>query len=72
MDNEWLQHPVTKEVRKALEDRRYQLMLYMAQGATLSSEAETTLSYTARTVGEIAGLTEAIDLMRKTDESNPD
>ncbi len=65
---EWKEHPVTKEVflaiRKTIEDLKDKLI----DGQTLSNHADVTHGLTSKTIGQIDGLNQLLNMYFEDDQ----
>jgi hypothetical protein len=65
---DWLSHPVTKAVKRVLEDVKRDREIQLGRGYTLSDDATLTAQKTAKMVGCLEGLALFLEMEIEDDE----
>ena len=59
---EWKEHPVTREIFKGLKELKADIKDQLGNGATIGPDAEFTHASTSRSVGQIDGLNQLLNI----------
>lgn len=59
---EWKEHPVTKEIFKEIKFVRNEIVEQLANGNTIGHDAQATHGFTNRTIGQLDGLNQLLNI----------